>query len=138
MKLLVVSDTHGEADLLKELATKYKDYTKIHLGDRGFDKALLDELDFIYVDGNCDYGNNKDKVIEIEGNTILLTHGDKYQVKYDLGNLYFKALEVSANIVLYGHTHIQSKIEYNGILFLNPGALKDNKYLVIDDNIKFY
>ncbi len=138
MKLLVVSDTHGEADLLKELAIKYKDYTKIHLGDRGFDKALLDELNFIHVDGNCDYGNDKDKIIEIEGNIILLTHGDKYQVKYDLGNLYFKALEVNANIVLYGHTHIQSKIEYNGILFLNPGALKDNKYLVIDDNIKFY
>ena len=139
MKILLVSDSHGNRDLLIKLANIYRDYTKIHLGDRGFDKSLLDNLGFIYIDGNCDYGNNKDKVISIDDQTIFITHGDKYNIKFDLNKLYFKALEVSANIVFFGHTHIQTNIIYDNIRFINPGALINNNYCIIEDNdIKFY
>lgn len=138
MKLLVVSDTHGELEKLKILANKYNDYTKIHLGDRGFDKSELDSLGFIYVDGNCDTQDNKDKLLEIDGLKIFITHGDKYSVKYSLDKLYFKALSLEAEYVFYGHTHIQRIIEANGIKFINPGSLLNDNYCVIDDEIKLF
>jgi len=140
MKLLITSDTHGNLELLKKLSLKYKDYVKIHLGDRGFDIKELDTLGFIYVDGNCDCNESvKDRTLNIEDNIIFMTHGDKYNVKFDLNKLYFKALESNAKYVFYGHTHFQSKVEFENMIFINPGALKDNKYCVIeDDNIKFF
>ncbi len=136
MKLLIVSDTHGELDKLIELANKYTDYTKIHLGDRGFDKEELDKLGFIYVDGNCDIGNNKEKELVIDNDKIFITHGDKYNVKFGLDKLYFKALSLNVNYVFYGHTHIQSLIETDGIPFINPGSLLNDNYCIIDDTIK--
>lgn len=138
MKLLLISDTHGELEKLKELASKYSDYTKIHLGDRGFSKDELDKLGFIYADGNCDEGNNKDYIIEIEGNKIFITHGDKYNVKFGLDKLYFKALSLGANFVFFGHTHIQKILEASGIKFINPGSLLNDNYCVIDDTIKLF
>jgi len=135
MKILLVSDTHGETELLLKLSKKYQDYTKIHLGDRGFDKSLLDELGFIYVDGNCDYGHNKDKILNIENNKIFITHGDLYNVKYDMNKLYYKALSENANYVFFGHTHFQINIREANINFINPGSLKDKKYAIITDDI---
>ena len=138
MRLLIISDTHGELEKLKELSNQYKDYTKIHLGDRGFDKSELDSLGFIYVDGNCDTQDNKDKLLEIDDFKIFITHGDKYSVKYSLDKLYFKALSLGAHYVFYGHTHIQRIIEANGIKFINPGSLLNDNYCVIDDEIKMF
>ena len=50
-------------------------------------------------------------------------------------SLYYKALEINANYVLFGHTHFQEKFEKGGITFINPGSLKDNKYALIEDGV---
>lgn len=43
-------------------------------------------------------------------------------MKYDLAKLRYRALELEADIALFGHTHV-SQIEYiDGIWFINPGS----------------
>jgi putative phosphoesterase len=136
MKIIVVSDSHGSYEDLKKLRELYKDDIMIHLGDIGFNKKYLDEMNIIYVSGNCDPFDKPYIVKEIDNKRFLITHGHLYNVKYDLNNLYFKALEENCNYVLYGHTHHESIIEFDGIKFINPGAFKDFKYaIIINDKV---
>ena len=138
MKILIISDTHKDIEKIKEVSLKYKDYIKFDLGDRQLDKSIYEELGYISVDGNCDKENDN-LILEknIEKNKFLLTHGHIFNVKYSYLNLYYKALEVNANYVLFGHTHIQISFIKDGITFINPGSLKDGHYaLIIDDKIE--
>lgn len=76
------------------------------------------------VKGNCDpHGFIDEEVVEIDGNKILLTHGDKYHVKRDLTSLSLRAKELGCDIVFYGHTHFADITEYDGITFICPGSL---------------
>ena len=134
MKILLVSDTHNNLEDLEKLAKLYPDFIKIHLGDRGFDKSILEKYNFYYVDGNCDLGNKKELLLNIDNKKIFINHGDIYNVKFGLDKLYYKALSLDADYVFYGHTHIEQEIEYQNITFINPGALKDKKYVLICDN----
>ena len=45
--------------------------------------------------------------------------------------LFLKAKEAGANLVLYGHSHRQAVDEQEGIILLNPGALKAGDYAVV-------
>ena len=139
MKILIISDSHGNLIKVRELAVKYKDYIKIHLGDRGFDSSELEKLGFIYVDGNCDLTQNiKLRIATIDNSRFLLTHGDLYNVRNTLNNLYYLAKENNCKYVLFGHTHISLKEEMD-VVFINPGALKDNHYCLIEnEEIKFF
>jgi putative phosphoesterase len=97
----------------------------IHLGDNEKDINLYREFSqkIFSVAGNCD-GGGSDKIIEIEGLKILLTHGDKYRVKSGITNLFFHAKEIGVNVVMFGHTHSSLIEEVEGITFINPGTLK--------------
>lgn len=85
---------------------------------------LLLHKQFHGVKGNCDsYSFNDEEVLKIEDVKILLTHGDKYHVKRDLTPLAFRAKELGCSLVFYGHTHFAQIEEYDGITFINPGAM---------------
>ena len=46
--------------------------------------------------------------------------------------------EKNANMVIFGHTHIQHLSEFNNILFVNPGAIVNHEYAIYQDgNIEF-
>ncbi len=139
MKILITSDIHNNLDFFLQISEEYKDFTKINLGDRGVDINILKNLNYICVDGNCDKEESEEeKLIVVDDKKIFITHGHKYNVKSSMLNLYYRALSLGADYVFYGHTHIQSKIIYDDIVFINPGAIKDNHYVVIiDDVIKF-
>lgn len=129
MRIAVISDTHRDPKTLEICKEYIKDFDcVIHLGDNTDDGEYITE-DFsgsVYiVKGNCDYGKKwpKDQVIDIEEIRILATHGDMYNVKMGMNNLYYRAREVEANLVLFGHTHVSSLEEYNGITFMNPGSI---------------
>jgi putative phosphoesterase len=105
----------GELDMIIHLGDDYKDIIK--LNDK-YKKRIE------YVVGNNDFAFDPvyDRVLDVAGKRIFMTHGHKHAVYYDLGRLSFKAQEVYADVVLYGHTHRQSRDDYNGIIFLNPGS----------------
>ncbi|WP_251862041.1 metallophosphoesterase [Clostridium sp. Marseille-Q2269] len=128
MKIGVISDTHryigdvnhfinvlGNVDLI------------VHLGDNVEDVKILSSVyrgKIINVRGNCDFSKvaPSELIEEIGGKRFFITHGNKYDVKYDLSRLRYRALELGVDIVLFGHTHV-SQIEYiDGIWFINPGS----------------
>ena len=129
MKILVVSDTHGNFGpaLQAHSLTEPVDAV-IHLGDGVEDANLfrsLTHVDVIAVAGNCDHDATvpREMLWECEGKRVLLVHGDAYGVKGGLERLKERADEVCADIVLFGHSHRATCTTTSGILFLNPGTL---------------
>jgi len=131
MKILVISDTHGIIYDAQNIIKKYEKNVEmcIHLGDLAKDAIYLQSrfpnLKFEIVRGNNDFTKDfpTEKIIELGGKKILITHGHMYSVKstYDLIVNHAKAFRVDA--CFFGHTHQQEEFYSDGILFLNPGSL---------------
>ncbi|MCY6957039.1 metallophosphoesterase [Clostridium brassicae] len=128
MRIGVVSDTHRDKTILPMVVKSLEDVDLIiHLGDNVQDVEEIKKIykkNIINVKGNCDFGNKCPEEIfkEIEGVKFFITHGHKYDVKYNILNLKYRAEELGADVALFGHTHL-SGIEYeNGIWFVNPGS----------------
>lgn len=133
VKLLVISDSHGNISRAEKAINMHKDADMvIHLGDYFRDANALEDLfpdlHFEYVYGNSDFmiGNVPiEKVLEIEGQRVLLTHGHRYSVNWGTEKLHTKASNDNIQLLLYGHTHI-SQVEYlPGCIILNPGSISD-------------
>lgn len=129
MVIYVVSDTHGHVegflDKLEEIGRPDRIF---FLGDYIEDVEKMENVlgqEIIAVKGNNDFLDNKynyEELIEIEGYKIFLTHGHLYDVNFDISNLYYRAEELGADLVFFGHTHRPIKVEENGITILNPGS----------------
>ena len=128
MVIAVVSDTHNYKEMVDNVIKSIEDVDMvIHLGDVVEDaKYIAQHFNgrTIYVRGNCDMSSSVpiERVEIIEGKKIFITHGHNYHVKEGLLRLKYKAEEIGADIVLYGHTHIASVEYHGGILFINPGS----------------
>jgi uncharacterized protein len=130
MKLLILSDTHGNYPLaIKALEMAGRIDQIFHLGDGIDDARIIEEITghrIIKVPGNCDLSAPEPRQIltVLAGKLILVTHGDTYNVKAGLALLHKKACQVNAGIVLYGHTHVGYTGELDGMLFVNPGCFR--------------
>lgn len=131
MKLFIISDTHGNfAPALKACSLSEPIDIIVHLGDGVADAELMRELfdkHVISIAGNCDLGSSAPRELlwECEGKRIFLTHGDAYRVKAGLERLKRRALEVRADLVLFGHSHQATQELHSDVLFLNPGTMID-------------
>lgn len=124
-KIIVISDSHGNKDNINEILSRAGSCDYIFfLGDGIGDTLVFPEDKLIAVKGNCDGAYNSEKVVDVDGVKIFLTHGHEYNVNESLLDLKFKAEELKANLVLFGHTHNAIIEEQGGITFINPGALK--------------
>ena len=129
IKVLIVSDSHGNIDVLENVIEKENDCSYIfHLGDHHTDlfevSNDLSNKCIAKVKGNCDYENEKiDRCFELGGMKIFMTHGHYYGVKMTLNSLFYKAQEEDANIALFGHTHNQLLEEFGDITLFNPGTI---------------
>lgn len=106
---------------------KDSDYI-FHLGDNINDARYLEKKfpgGVHMVKGNCDYDDNGDveKIVDIEGKKFFLTHGDRYGVNYGLEKIFYKGLELCADVIIFGHTHRKVLIKESGVYILNPGSL---------------
>lgn len=140
MKALVFSDSHGCAQRMYDAVLLHSEIdTVFFLGDGIRDIEEIEESfpekKFITVCGNCDFQNSANDVAYkyIEGNTIVATHGHKFDVKLTLSHLAQHVKSVLGNTALYGHTH---KAEFhfdeiNGIYFLNPGSIASGCYATV-------
>lgn len=124
MTIILISDSHGNKAgidrIFNTLEFDYLFFTGDGLGDMG-DYSYLENV--YTVCGNCDFFSREviDREVEIGGYKIFMTHGHKYGVKLGLSKLVEKAKEVGAQIVFYGHTHIQKIENIDNIYFINPG-----------------
>lgn len=138
MKILVLTDSHGHFSFLIEMIEKEKPDVVFTTGDYSTD---FEELSYLYpavpfhiVRGNCDFCDRKnpdEKIIEIEGKRILLTHGHLYGVKSSLTALAKRGRDLSCELVAFGHTH-REYFEAGEMIFVNPGAAQDRKYGIIN------
>lgn len=140
MKVLVWSDSHGAYFYVERMLNKEPDCkTVFFLGDgmKEAEKAreLFPDRTFIFVKGNNDSFYNAESFAykHIDGVTLMACHGDTLSVRVTLNELYRKAEAVRAHIALYGHTHIpKTATSYSGVCAVNPGALCNGKYCVIE------
>lgn len=141
-KVLVVSDSHGltkELQVLRERHSEDVDLM-IHCGDSELmpdDQAISG---YIAVRGNCDFGSGYplETMAEAAGKKFFITHGHLYSVKSSLMNIKYKAQEVNADIVCFGHSHVLGAEVIDGTLFLNPGSIRlprerlEKTYVILD------
>lgn len=127
-KALIISDSHRFVDELRLIKEKHQHEVNvmIHCGDS---ELFLDQPEmegFITVRGNCDYeaGYPDEAVVEFVGQKILITHGHLFSVKSTLMSLYYRAQELGANIVCFGHSHMLGIERIDDILFINPGSIR--------------
>lgn len=154
MRYLVVSDNHGDRDILVDLVKRYRSDVDFffHCGDSELPADDLLWENFQVVQGNCDYGPGFEakKVINTGRDNIYLTHGHLSNVRFDLTQLALEAQSVEANMAFFGHTHqIGCEME-KGILFLNPGSISQPRgpiqipsYAIIESltdeiNVQYY
>ena len=131
MNILIFSDTHGNTvDPIEIIRKEDTVNAIIHAGDCEADAALIREtfpnIPIYSVPGNCDILSSSptDRIFELSGKKILVTHGHTYRVKSGLSLITAKAVDGDFDLVVFGHTHI-STIEYYGkSIIVNPGSIK--------------
>ena len=121
----LISDTHGL--LRKEVIKNLNNCDLIiHTGDIGKIEVIesLKKISYVeYIRGNCDKDKNiakEDKIIDVYNNRIYLIH-DISKIKVDLK-------KENIDIVIYGHSHKHNIYEYDGILYINPGAVGPRRF----------
>ncbi|MBP5406824.1 metallophosphoesterase family protein [bacterium] len=129
MKLLVISDTHGEMPLN---INKIDFDVMIHAGDIG-NPAFFREIDSAIGEKNmlAVYGNTDSVLCEYLPETVSTEiGGTKFFIVHNLTAphriLSSNESAIKSNrseIVVFGHTHIPAVEERGGILFVNPGSL---------------
>ncbi len=147
MKIVVLSDTHGDAAIIPDVIAAHPDAAYyFHCGDSELAYEDVHIKDCKRVRGNCDYDVNYpvEEVVDVEDKTVFMTHGHLFNVKTTLTPLAMRAQEVGANIVLFGHSHVLGAELVDGTLFLNPGSLKsprgrkEKSYAVIETTADSY
>ena len=150
MKILVISDTHGDIEKAREAIEDNPDLDLIiHLGDYFRDAQKLSDffphIPIEYIYGNSDFMIGdvpSEKILEFNGKRIFITHGHKYSVKWDYNKLCSKAEEMNADILLFGHTHIADMVRKKEYLLVNPGSISDPRdgegesYLILEIDSK--
>lgn len=145
MRILVVSDTHGDEQVLEELvASQPEAQTVIHLGDGASEaQAVADRFPdrtFYFVRGNCDWASAARDIPlmreeKVAGKRIFFTHGHEYEVKRDFYRVVCAAKERNADVLLFGHTHVPLCEYDDGLYLLNPGSLSrgiNRTYGIVD------
>ena len=128
MKIGIMSDTHGRwAAIDNVVCLAGKTDMWLHCGDCVPDAEYLQELVTVpvyFVAGNCDWpmgGTCYERIIDVEGHRIFLTHGHNYGVRYTREYIMEAAESQGADIAVYGHTHV---VDYKpgSLVVLNPGS----------------
>lgn len=127
MKIIVVSDNHGDRQIIKEIIDKYQENVDlmVHCGDSEMmvDDPLFKQMPT--VQGNMDYGQRfvTQRLFQLEGLNVLVTHGHLQNVNFTMNNLGLLAQAQHANLVTFGHTHRLGVTFQDHVLYVNPGSI---------------
>jgi uncharacterized protein len=126
MKVLIISDTHGNLPISLE---KIRADVVIHAGDVG-DRKFLSR--FSHIEKFYAVAGNTDSILEnyipqticdeIGGVKFYVVHNLSAPHRIIMSN-YREIKECSPDIVVYGHTHTPLIEEHDGVVYLNPGSL---------------
>ena len=134
-RIIVVSDSHGDADGLHAAFAQAARHGKIDaavfLGDGTSDfeqvkPSLCARGTICYaVKGNNDWVTQEpaEALFTVGGVRFFACHGHTRQVKYGLERVWYAAREHEAQVAFYGHTHCESITQEAGVQLVNPGAV---------------
>lgn len=129
MNIIIFSDSHAETKYMLKALKHFENKIDaiIHLGDYIDDvkiiKSKFPKIDLYAIAGNNDYCNvPSEKFFKLNKYNFFITHGHNYNPYNGISTLHYKASELGANVVLYGHTHTPY-IFNEDILIINPGSI---------------
>lgn len=129
MRILITSDIHGHLDALKKLIKINQPYDyHLDAGDICLDQKQYQHNHIITVKGNNDYRSLDpyERILDLNGIKILLTHGHLEHVKFGMDRLKLKAKLHNVDLCIFGHTHQRYLFVEEGITFVNPGSVGDD------------
>jgi putative phosphoesterase len=141
MRIVVMSDTHGETNSIDQVRHAVGPVDAVfHCGDSELDTQHESLQGAFVVGGNCDWDSSYSAEVftEVNGVKVFMAHGHLWQVKSTMLPLSYRAQEVGANVVLFGHSHVLGAELIDGMLFVNPGSLelprgrKEKSYAIIE------
>lgn len=140
MKIIVMSDSHGDTRALIDAVFDEKPQLILHLGDfeRDCDRVreVYPDIDLRAVRGNGDFRAREPEYDEfvIQDKRIFMTHGHLYGVKTGLASIMNSGFARGADILLFGHTHIPYYEVVEGMHLVNPGsiAFRAQTYAVLE------
>ena len=131
MKILVLSDSHGNLANMIQAVEEATPRMIFHLGDCWSDAEKLHahfpDIPLEQVPGNCDFRSTEpsEKLLFVSDKRILLCHGHTYGVKQSLLTAGYAAEEQELDLFLFGHTHRPLVDRRGKTMFLNPGSIGD-------------
>lgn len=142
-RIICASDGHGARSAREDLIAALPPCDAfVWLGDVESDamyfRAALafshPKTEFYAVAGNCDPFSSLPGTVRLNmaGLRVLATHGHIFSVKQTYDLLAEAAQGNGCSIALFGHTHLPFCQWMGGVLMVNPGALRDRKYAVIE------
>ena len=137
MKILVLSDSHGDGDSIEQAFDREKPDEVIFLGDGirdieffsyTFPKAYVSS-----VRGNCDFFSriNDEFTASFDGVNVFACHGHTYNVKSGVSYLAYTSKRRNSSLALYGHTHEPYCEIIDGVTVFNPGSIRNGRYGII-------
>lgn len=155
MKILIMSDIHGDYENLNKVLKNESFDKLIILGDLfsySFNYNNKDENNIlkllsnykeviILIKGNCDENINYEEFglfahdiisLHLNNHIVTLTHGNKYSKGF--------LPDYHGDIFASGHTHVPMLLKEQGIIYLNPGSIgkprggSDKSYAIFEDN----
>ncbi|MGR6835540.1 metallophosphoesterase family protein [Syntrophomonas erecta] len=127
MRIAITGDTHGKLEpvqcAIKKAAADYIFFTGDYYRD-GKKLATRLKIGYYGVIGNCDsqVSGPEEKLSKLMGQSFYMVHGHQYGVKHNLQSLYYRAQELEADVVIFGHTHVPLCQNVEGLWMLNPGS----------------
>lgn len=132
MKILVVSDTHGDPSNLETVVRILGSRLDLilHLGDGVRDlerlpRHLAVSIPYLPVKGNMDSDARlpPSRVIQAGSHLLYVSHGHAALASGSPLPMILAAREAGASACMFGHTHVPHKSFAEGLLVLNPGSL---------------
>lgn len=155
MKILIISDIHGDYENLNKVLKNESFDKLIILGDLfsySFNYDNKDENNIlkllsnykdviILIRGNCDENINYEE-FGLFAHNIISLHLNNHIVTLTHGNKYSKGFlpDYHGDIFASGHTHVPMLLKEQGIIYLNPGSIRkprggsDKSYAIFEDN----
>lgn len=119
MKICVVSDSHGDREILQTIYLRHRDcHIYLHLGDSQLEERWI--APFVSVKGNCDYFSDYPlfRIVDTPYGKIYAEHGHRAG-KVDIDFLKRNGCKIH----LRGHTHVHDLEKRGEYFFANPGSL---------------
>ncbi|QGH35211.1 YfcE family phosphodiesterase [Gracilibacillus salitolerans] len=127
-KILILSDSHGWTSEVSEIKARYENEVDamIHCGDSELDVDSKELTGFKAVQGNMDMDFRLPEEIDFKVGELhfFVTHGHLFQIKSTLMPASYRAEELGANIICFGHSHVAGAEKVKDQLFINPGSIR--------------